>query len=142
MFVTISEDKNGDIINSISSQTDPKKSDGFIKPGRGNQTKVQVKWPKPRLRNVILSQFPSNPDTDRTSVSSVWEKDSGESDLKSHIDSDHDKKGPLISDVNTKNANASDLQYSVDPHRCRQPQDLPATVTLQLEQSMTQVPRR
>ena len=76
---------------------------------------MQVKWPKPRLRNVILSQFQFHPDTDSTSVSSVWDKDSKEYDLKSHIESDHDKRDPLKSDVTTKTVEASDLPYYVDP---------------------------
>ena len=115
LFVTISEDQNGDISDSISSQSKPDKSDIFFKPDSGNQTKVRVNWPKPRLRNVILSQFPFHPDTDSTSVSSVWDKDSRRSVLKSHIESDHDEQGPVKSDVTAKTVQASVLLNSVDP---------------------------
>ena len=75
--------------------------------------KVEVKWPKPRPRNALLSQFLVNPSTDSTEVSCVWDPGSGISNLNTHIGSNHEEQ-----DTSTQTAeNTSNTSVTVIPNQ-------------------------
>ena len=54
--------------------------------------KVQVKWPKLRIKNALLSQFLTYPHTDGTNVSSVWNTSSEVDNLNTHLESNHEER--------------------------------------------------
>ena len=87
--VTIFGDKNGDKNHTISTKSKLVKPDEEIKSDSVSQKKVQVKPPRTRFRNVILSQFTSDPRTDCPHLSCVWEPTSRKTDISNHKASEH-----------------------------------------------------
>ena len=89
--VTIFSFENSDFqpLNSDPKHSDKANQDLSV--STSDFKKVRVNWPKPRLRNCILSQFIPSPDTDDTTVSCVWDSESEIKDVKTHIKLEHEK---------------------------------------------------
>ena len=118
--VTILKTKNSDIQPYNSDLGNSEAANPVLKIKETKETKVQVKPPKRRQRNVVLLQFSSSPRIDEPTLSCVWEGNSTQTDLKKKHDKCEQEEDSKIrtSKVSSLPVNPLKVLSSKETSRC------------------------